>query len=172
MAVVVIPEALVTINQWRGTGWAVIDPYTGLGAYIIAGGMYYANATAPPQILSGGWGTVPVNMSLIWEKFVNYSDELEEWLHLSNVTKREAAKQVVISLVAPPAVPISYLAVLASIQEFGIGTLTLGGAIGIAPVGLAAILLMIPLILYFYFVVLPPAKLWYDPAGMVYIAGE
>jgi len=133
--------------------------------------MYYANTTAP-QVAAGGWSTVPVNMSLIWEKFINYSDELEEWLHLSNVTKREAAKQVVISLVAPPAVPISYLAVLASIQEFGIGALTLGGAIGIAPVGLAAILLMIPLILYFYFVVLPPAKLWYDPAGMVYIAGE
>ncbi len=129
-----------SFSSCQGTGWAAIDPYTGLGAYIIAGG--------------------------------DHSDELGEWLHLSNVTKREAAKQVVISLIAPPAVPVSYLAVLASIQEFGIGTLTLGGAIGIAPVGLAAVLLMIPLILYFYFVVLPPAELWYDPAGMVYIAGE
>ncbi len=52
---------------WQGTGWVVvIDPYTGLGAYIIAGR--------------------------------DHSAELEEWLHLLNATKREAAKQVVIKL--------------------------------------------------------------------------
>ena len=139
MAVVVISEAWVTINQWQGTGWAAIDPYTGLGAYIIAGG--------------------------------DHSDELGEWLHLSNVTKREAAKQVVISLIAPPAVPVSYLAVLASIQEFGIASLTLGGMIGIGPITLAIILLMLPLALYFSYVVIPPAEIWYDPDGEVYIGG-
>jgi len=92
-------------------------------------------------------------------------------LHLSNVTKREAAKQVVISLIAPPAVPMSYLMIVASIQKFGIASLTLGSAIGIVPIVLATVLLMLPLALYFYYVVIPPAEIWYDPAGEIYITG-
>jgi squalene cyclase len=36
--IVVVPEQELQIGEWNGTGWVVIDPDTGAGAYYISGG--------------------------------------------------------------------------------------------------------------------------------------
>jgi hypothetical protein len=37
--IVVVPEKNIPIKSWNGTGWASIDPETGVGEYIIRGGL-------------------------------------------------------------------------------------------------------------------------------------
>ena len=37
--VVIVPEQKIQIKDWNGTGWVVIDPDTGAGAYYISGGL-------------------------------------------------------------------------------------------------------------------------------------
>lgn len=46
--IVVIPEENITIESWNGTGYIVLDPDTGAGAYMISGGL---NGGANPFIM-------------------------------------------------------------------------------------------------------------------------
>ena len=174
--IVVIPEAWVTINQWQGTGWAAIDPYTGLGAYIIAGGMYYANTTAPPQILSGGWGTVPVNMSESLGEFQYYAMNLSN--ELQNVTDKIQANERLIELLVEL---IAHGSPIAITTWAGI-TLILGGITGeIGGIGLTTpaaivaiglgIFLLIPNIILFLSIAQEVKKILTDPAGEIIILG-
>jgi len=179
--IVLIPESYVTINQWRGTGWAVIDPYTGLGAYIIAGG-YYKNTT-PPQILAGGWSTVPYNYSEViapGECAVNASRFECSAVNLSeglqNVTDKIQADEKLTELLIEV---ISHGSAIVITTWAGI-TLILGGIAGeiggvglttpavIAAIGLG-IFLLIPNIVLFLSIAQETKKILIDPAGEIIV---
>jgi hypothetical protein len=61
---VVAPDRYVTIERWHGIGWAMIDPYSGLGAYYILGGLGENTSLGYKDIRAGGSGTIPTNFSI------------------------------------------------------------------------------------------------------------
>ena len=163
---------------WQGTGWAAIDPYTGLGAYIIAGGMYYANATAP-QVAAGGWSTVPVNMSENAKKMGVTGAYVYDWLKKQNITKDDAAMQAAwelasffvgtaIGFAVAPLTPMTIGLMLLLIPTtilFGPG-IPAGVLIGLSPyprIGIALSGMSLFMAAYY-------AKLALDPNGEVYLA--
>ena len=36
---VTVSERPITLNGWTGTGYTILDPYSGAGAYMIGGGL-------------------------------------------------------------------------------------------------------------------------------------
>ena len=51
-----IPQRSVTVGDWSGQGWIVVDETTGAAGYMICGGLYGDNA-----VLNGGSGTNSIN---------------------------------------------------------------------------------------------------------------
>ncbi len=162
--VVVIPERDVTINQWHGVGFAVIEPTTGLGAYIITG--YLAGNATAASVAYGGMATQAMNMSSNAPYFGGNSGNLSEGLRNASVEKEEAKNRVIMNLFFPLVVPGSYLFLYAVISRYGIATLGAGVVAG----ALSVSMLMAPLIIYTGFVLYPDVKIWWDPYGEVYVA--
>jgi succinate dehydrogenase hydrophobic anchor subunit len=144
--------------------------------------MYYANTTAPPQILSGGWGTVPVNMSLLWEKFRNYSEKLKEQLGIANITKDEARAEAAekwfsiavgsaITFILVGGVPFTASAMLA-LMPLSVAALLLGEDVFVGAI-ISAINNRINLILLGLSISLAVyhTYLAIDPEGEIYVLG-
>lgn len=56
--VVIVPEQEITINQWHGAGYIILDPNTGAGAYLISGGIAGGSSSVPPWTYYSLWKTV------------------------------------------------------------------------------------------------------------------
>jgi hypothetical protein len=76
--IVITPDRYVTIERWHGTGWAVINPETGLGAYYILGGLFETTeelealeeSLGPEDVVVGGAAAIVILMwlySLLFE---------------------------------------------------------------------------------------------------------
>lgn len=61
---VVVPGAMVTYDQWVGTGWIEFDPDGGTGGYIISGGIGTTQGVVR-RTISGGGGTRAANSALV-----------------------------------------------------------------------------------------------------------
>jgi hypothetical protein len=70
--IVITPDRYVTIEKWHGTGWAVINPETGLGAYYILGGLFETTeeikaleeSLGPGDVAVGGTAAIVILMWL------------------------------------------------------------------------------------------------------------
>jgi hypothetical protein len=68
---VMIPDRYVTIGQWTGIGWAVIDPHSGLGAWLLLGGIGENTTLNVNDIMIlGGSGTSSMNISQEIKEFI------------------------------------------------------------------------------------------------------
>jgi hypothetical protein len=97
--IVITPDRYVTIERWHGTGWAVINPETGLGAYYILGGLFESTeeikaleeSLGPGDVAVGGAAAIVILMWLYSLLFEGGGGLLSDWLERSNITKDDAA---------------------------------------------------------------------------------
>ena len=80
--IVVVPEREIQIEDWNGTGWVVIDPDTGAGAYYISGGL-------AEEISGGNIAKITTKLKEVLEWALNVGGILKDipWSKLKSIQK-------------------------------------------------------------------------------------
>ena len=87
--IVTIPAEDMTIGSWSGTGYMVIDPETGAGAYMISGGL---NGGALSALLTLGglcatFSSATATSMLVWAAvlLINMMAAIIRWFVMDNM---------------------------------------------------------------------------------------
>lgn len=73
----ICPQRNITLNNWNGQGWLIVDPSSGAAGYLLAGRLISGNTV---EVINGGSATEATEETITGSSFWDFMLHSHDWL--------------------------------------------------------------------------------------------